>query len=304
MCGVTFPPLSPLSSLAQLDPASWALPLAATAIAVACAALSPLVVARRWAFVGEGVSHSGYGGAGLVWLLSLIFPASELLRSPAGVTLGVAMFGLLAAVGIGRLARGRATGALGFDAATGIFLTASLAFGFLARSVYESRTGASPVEAASLLFGDVRTVAADQAILTALVAAAAVAGLWLCGKEVLAYAFDPELAEIGGVPAAAVHYGLLVAMALVVVVAAKLVGVVLVTALLVLPGATAGLLGGRLARVYAWSFAVAVAAVVAALLVQAWTRGATGTAVPLGPVVVLALVTEFLVAWAASRARG
>ena len=289
--------------IGQVEPAAWALPLAAGAIAVACAALSPLVVARRWAFVGEGVSHSGYGGAGLVWLLSLLLPHNELLRSPAGVTLGVGLFGVLAALGIGRLARGRATGALGFDAATGIFLTASLAFGFLARSIFESSTGASPVEAASLLFGDVRTVAADQAILTALVAAAVVAGLWLCGKEVLAYAFDPELAEIGGVPAAAVHYGLLVAMALVVVVAAKLVGVVLVTALLVLPGATAGLLGGRLARVYAGSFAVAVSAVAAALLVQMWTRGLLASALPLGPVVVLALVGEFLAAWALSRLR-
>ena len=223
--------------------------------------------------------------------------------APAAVTLGVALFGILAALGIGRVARGRQTGALGFDAATGIFLTASLAFGFLARSVYESATGALPVEAASLLFGDVRTVAPDQALLTATVAAAVVLGLWLCGKEVLAYAFDPELAEIGGVPAAAVHYGLLVAMALVVVVAAKLVGVVLVTALLVLPGATAALLGGRLTRVYAASFAVALLAVAAALLAQAWVRSATGTPLPLGPVVVLALVAQFLVAWALARLR-
>ena len=292
-----------LAQLSTAAPAAWALPLAAAATATACAALSPLVVARRWAFVGEGVSHSGYGGAGVVWLLSLLFPHNALLRGPGGVTLGVALFGVLAALAIGKLARGRATGALGFDAATGIFLTASLAFGFLARSVYESATGALPVEATSLLFGDVRTVAADQALLTATVAAAVVAGLWLCGKEVLAYAFDPELAEVGGVPAAAVHYGLLVAMALVVVVAAKLVGVVLVTALLVLPGATAALLGGGLGRVYAGSFVAALLAVAAALAAQAWVRSSSGTPLPLGPVVVLVLVAQFLLAWGAARLR-
>ena len=284
---------------AQTEPAAWALPLAAGATAVACAALSPLVIARRWAFVGEGVSHSGYGGAGVVWLLSLLWPRSDLLRGPAGVTLGVGLFGVVAALCIGRLARGRNTAALGFDAATGIFLTASLAFGILARSVYESVTGTSPVEATSLLFGDVRTVAGDQAVTTALVALAVVAGLWLCGKEVLAYALDPELAEVGGVPAAAVHYGLLVALALVVVLAAKLVGVVLVTALLVLPGATAGLAGGRLGRVYALSLAFAVSAVALALLAQAGARGAT--ALPLGPLVVLALVGQFLVVWTLAR---
>ena len=280
---------------------AWTLPVAAVAAAVACAALSPLVVARRWAFVAEGVSHSGYGGAGLVWLLSLLLPGATLLRQPAGVTAGAGLFGLIAALGIGRLARGRPGQSLGFDAATGIFLTASLALGFLARSAYESATGASPVEASALLLGDARGVAVDQAVASTLVALAVVGGLWLCADEVLAYAFDPELAEVGGVPAAAVHYGLLATIALVVVVAAKLVGVLLVTALLVLPGATATLLGGTLRRAYAASFAAAVLAVTLALLTR--TLAGPGVSLPLGPLTVLWLVAGFLSAWGLARVR-
>lgn len=277
--------------LAQAPAPQWPLPLAAGAVAVACAALSPLVVARRWAFIGEGVSHSGYGGAGMIWLISLALPGIAFLREPGGVMLGVAVFSIATALAIGRLTRDKRLGFLGFDAAVGIVLTASLAFGFLARSIYEQQAGMLPVEAQSLLFGDVRSVDPPRAMLTLLVAVAVVAGLWLTAKETLSYAFDPELAEVGGVPAGAVHYGLLTAIAAVVVVAAPLVGVVLVTALLVLPGAIGALLGATLARLYVLSFVAALVAVMAAVVLS---RIVTG--LPLGPLIVLSLVVEFGVA--------
>lgn len=284
--------------IAQASSAYWPLPVAAAAVGIACAALSPIVVARRWAFVGEGVSHSGYGGAGFIWLLSLLFPSIGFLRTGGGVTVGVALFSLGTALAIGKLTRDRRLGFLGFDAAVGIVLTASLAFGFLARSIYETRTSALPVESHSLLFGDVRSVDPARALLTMVVAASVLAGLWLCAKEALSYAFDPELAQVSGVPAGAVHYGLLSSIAGVVVVGAPLVGVVLVTALLVLPGATGALAGGGLRRLYAISLAAALIAVIAAVGVARLVDG-----LPLGPLVVLALVIEFCLAAAIARAR-
>jgi hypothetical protein len=52
------------------------MPLLATlTMAAACAVLSLFVIARRWAFIGEGISHSGFGGAGLAWLLALAAPS-------------------------------------------------------------------------------------------------------------------------------------------------------------------------------------------------------------------------------------
>lgn len=283
---------------AAANVAFWPLPVAAGAIAVACAALSPLVVARRWAFIGEGVSHSGYGGAGLIWLISLVVPGAAFLREPGGVMIGVALASLATALVIGRLTRARRLGFLGFDAAVGIVLTASLAFGFLARALYEARVGALPAEAHSLLFGDARSVDGPRALVTLLLAAAVLAGLWLWARETLSYALDPELAQIGGVPAGAVHYGLLLAISAVIVAAAPMIGVVLVTALLVLPGATGALLAPTLKRLYAWSFAAALAAVLAAVILAELTP-----ALPMGPVVVLALVAEFAIAGAISRLR-
>ena len=53
--------------------AAGALPeiLTTTSVAAACAVLSVFVVSRRWAFIGEGIGHSGFGGAGTVWMLAL-----------------------------------------------------------------------------------------------------------------------------------------------------------------------------------------------------------------------------------------
>jgi ABC-type Mn2+/Zn2+ transport system permease subunit len=280
----------------QSIPSSWSLPVASAAVAIACAALSPLVVARRWAFVGEGVSHSGYGGAGVVWLVSLLMPGVPFLRSSGGVTIGVALFSLGTALMIGKMTRDKQLGFLGFDAAVGIVLTASLALGFIARSLYESVVGGAPVESQSLLFGDVRSVDPMRALLTVALAAAVVVGLWLCAKETLSYAFEPELAEVGGVPVGIVHYGLLASIAMVIVAGAPLVGVVLITALLVLPGAIGALTGGTLTRLYLLSFVAALGAVALAALAR---RGFP--ALPLGPMIVVALVGEFALAGLASR---
>lgn len=279
--------------------AQWPLFLAASAVAVACSALSPLVVARRWAFVGEGVSHSGYGGAGLIWLLSLALPGVAFLREPAGVMLGVAAFSLITAVAVGKMTRSRRMGFLGFDAAVGIVLTASLAFGFLARSIYETQAGGAPVESQALLFGDVRSVDPLRAVMTLVIATGLLGALWLCAKEVLSYTFDPELAQVGGVPSGAVHYGLLLSIAAVVVVGSPLIGVVLITALLVLPGAIGALLGSTLGRLYSLSVVSALLAVLAAVAMSRSTL-----ALPLGPLVVLALVAELALAAAWARLRG
>src|SRR5688572_22897848 len=79
----------------------------AAAMAVACATLSVFVVSRRWAFIGEGISHSGFGGAGTAWMLALALPGS-VMEQPWVPYCGVVVFSLGAALAIGYLTRGRA----------------------------------------------------------------------------------------------------------------------------------------------------------------------------------------------------
>src|SRR4029077_14125619 len=90
--------------------------LSTSTLAVACALLSVIVVLRRWAFIGEGISHSGLGGAGTAWLLMLAFPALDQSWVPYA---SVVIFCLATALALGALSRSPRVQP---DAAIGIFL--------------------------------------------------------------------------------------------------------------------------------------------------------------------------------------
>jgi manganese/iron transport system permease protein len=264
--------------------------LAATALALACSVLSLFVVARHWAFIGEGISHSGFGGAGTAWLLALFVPA---LDQPWVVYASVVVFSLLTALAIGRLSRGQRVTS---DAAIGIFLVASLAWGFLAQRTYLHFNHAVPVGFDTLLFGDSRGVGTPYALLAVSVSAAVLLTVAMLGKEILAYCFDPQLAETSGVRAAFIHYLMMVLLAAVIVSGVRVVGSVLVTALLVLPGAAALLLSERLKAAMSISIVIALIGAIGGVVISLrWTF------VPAGAAIVLLLFVEFLIAYAVSQ---
>ena len=267
-------------------------PLAATiAMAIACAVLSVFVVARRWAFIGEGISHSGFGGAGVAWLLMLAAPA--LVDQPWVVFVCVIAFCLATALAIGYLSHGsRVTG----DAAIGIFLVASLAFGFLAQQIFRHARGVMPQYADSLLFGQLAAIDARMAIVCMLISLAVIVVVAALGKEILAYCFDPLMAQASGVPTGMIHYLLMVLIAVTIIIGMPITGSVLVTALLVLPGVTANLLSRRLRDVIVIAVACGIiAAIVGVAINAAWRY------IPTGPAIVLTLFIEFLLAYAGRR---
>lgn len=264
--------------------------LTACSIAVACALLSVFVVARRWAFIGEGISHSGLGGAGTVWLLMLAFPPLD--RQPWVVYVGVVVFCTITAVAIGHVTRARRTNS---DAVIGIFMVASLAWGFLAQQIYHQHRGFDPAGWDTYLFGRM-DVTLDFAIGSAAICAAVVAVVVCLGKEIVAYCFDPSTAEAAGVRVGLVHYLLMIMVSLTIVIGVRVAGSVLVTALLVLPGATALLLSQRLNVVLALSLTVGVLGAIGGLAVH-WDK----TFVPIGPGIVLVLFAQFVVAYIWTR---
>ncbi|MGH7180275.1 MAG: metal ABC transporter permease, partial [Tepidisphaeraceae bacterium] len=227
--------------------------IAGVSVASAGAVLSVVVVLRRWAFLGESVGHSAFGGAGVAWLAGLLLPA---LDRPWATEAAVVLFCIATALLIGRLTRG---GRTTFDAVVGAFLVASLAFGFLAQQIYLRHRGMMPPNAENLLFGRLGDVSSSFALASALLCAGVLLVIALLGKEIMAYSFDPLTARTCGVRVGLIQDLLMVLLATVVIIGARIVGSVLVVALLVLPGATALLISRRLP-------AVLVAAVAAALL--------------------------------------
>ena len=271
--------------------------ITAAFMGIACALLSIMVVLRRWAFIGEGVSHAGFGGVGTAWLVSLAVPAlgSESAAYSVAIVFCVAM-----ALAIGWVSR---RDLLHADAAIGIVLVASLAWGFVALSLYNhAKPGGAPPSTGweFYLLGEIRYVSRQSMISGVCISAAVIVTIIVLGKEILSYCMDPDLAEVSGVRAGLIHYLLMVMLALVIVVGMRLAGYLLVTALLVLPGATALVLTQRLGWVIAVSVAVSLVGTIGGLAVRArW--GFINT----GPAMVLLLFAQFVVAYiVAMMARG
>jgi len=273
----------------------------AVSLATACALLSVVVVLRRWAFIGEGISHAGFGGIGTAWLLSLALPG----LTGDGATYAVAVaFCLSVAMAIayvsrshGGAARSPGDEAIAGDAAIGIFLVASVAWGFLALGIYSHFRRATVADWERYLVGDLAGTTGPRAVAALCLCGTVVLCLAALRKEILFYTLDPLLAQVSGVRAGLVHYLLLLLLAAVIVLGMRLVGNFLVPALLVLPGSTALLLSRRLPVVTLISLASSVVGTFAGLIV------ARRYAFPPGPPIVLALFLGFVAAFAVSRVR-
>jgi manganese/iron transport system permease protein len=268
--------------------------IVAVALAVACAVLSVFVVSRRWAFIGEGISHSGFGGAGTAWLAALAFPA--VFDRPWVPYAGVVVFSLGTALAIAHLTRNRR--GIDTDTAIGIFLVASLAWGLVAQRIYLLRTNREPAGWATFFFGQMENVSWNFSLAAAVLSVLVIATVAVLGKEIVAYCFDPALAEASGVPARTIHYLLMLLVAVTIVAGVRVAGNLLIPALLVLPGAAAMQLSGRLRTVIATSVVLGLCGALCGLAVRWRFPG-----IPTGPAIVLALFALFCMSLLAGKVR-
>ncbi len=245
--------------------------------ALLCGSLSFFVVLRRLAFVGSGVAHAAFGGVAVATLFGL--------PPLAG--------GLAAALAVaGATARASEGSSVSEDSAVGVFTVAAMALGVVALGFVKTN-----VDLFGLMFGNILTVApADLAILGVATAAVLVA-LAAFFRPLLLASVDEEGAEVAGVRTGAMRLLVLVLVGVAVVAALKVVGILLVSALLVLPGAAARPLAARWPALLAGSVGVAFASVVGGLLLSVAVDVAPGAAI------ILVGATLFVAALAVGRAR-
>jgi ABC-type Mn2+/Zn2+ transport system permease subunit len=261
------------------------------AMAVACALLSVFVVLRHWSLVGEGIAHSGFGGAGTAWLIAALVPSFA--DKPWLTYTAVVIFCIVTALLIGWLGRDERVYP---DAAVGIFLVASLAWGFVGREVYHAKRGSFPPDFDNLLFGQITQFSTGYSLTVLCMSLAVIAVVWLMNKEIISYTFDPLASRISGVNTTLVYNLMMILIAIVIIISVRVVGTVLATALLVLPGTTALLVSRNLRNVLMTSIATSVIAVLIGLIIyMRWPL------FPLGPAIVLALVLEFAIAYALTK---
>lgn len=245
--------------------------LTALLVGIMCATLGVYVVLRRMAFLGDALSHSIFPGLVLAYLQQW-----NLFWGALGA-------GLLTALGIGLLTR-RQT--LHEDTAIGVLYTGMLALGIVLMSTTRSFR-----DLTHLLFGNLIGVRTAELIMIAVLAALVLGVLLLFHKELQLTSVDPTYATTIGLNPDVIRYGLLMLLALVVVAAIQAVGVILTSALLITPAATAALLTARLQRMLLLSVLFAVGASITGLYASFYLQVASGAAI------VLACTLCFVTVW-------
>jgi len=260
-------------------------------VGLACACLSPFVVLRRMAFVGDGMAHAAFGGLGLG--LFLISGSKSDDAAVQGITIG---FCLVLALAVGRVSR-RGQGRISEDSAIGIAFSVAMALGALLITLrFRSEKHYSP-SWEGYLFGSLLTIGEGQVWLTLALASTVVVLLAVLHKEWMFYTYDENLAEVSGLPVSLLHYLFLLLLVLTVVVAARIVGIVLASASLVLPGLAS------LAVCRSLGSALALAGVLGVVSYEVGLFCSYIWNVPPGSCVILAQFFFFVLATAARRLR-
>lgn len=232
--------------------------LAVTVLAaVVCAVLSCWLVLVGWSLMGDAVAHSVLPGVVLAYLLGVPF------------ALGAVAFGGLAVALIGTVRGPRVRE----DAAIGIVFTTLFALGLVLVSVTPSQ-----IDLAHVVFGNVLGISGSDLAQVAGIGALVLVVALAKRRDLTLYAFDPTHAHALGLRPRRLAALLLGLLALTTVVALQVVGVVLVVAMLIVPGATARLLTDRFPVMLALAPAVAALAAVVGIELAYhadWAPGAT-----------------------------
>ncbi|MGO1560520.1 Manganese ABC transporter, inner membrane permease protein SitD [Actinomycetales bacterium JB111] len=241
--------------------------------AVVCALLSCWLVLIGWSLMGDGVSHAVLPGVVIAYILGIPF------------AIGALVFGLLAVALIGAI---RGTSPIKEDAAIGIVFTTLFATGLVLISVTPSQTDLNHI-----IFGNVLGVSTANLVQIGTLAALALAVLVLKRRDLTLYAFDRTHAHAVGLSPRFLGALLLGLLALTAVVALQVVGVVLVVAMLIIPGATAYLLTDRFGRMLVIAPLVSALSSVVGIYLSYWVDAASGGLVVVVQGAVFAVVYLF-----------
>ncbi|GAB3657939.1 metal ABC transporter permease [Zhihengliuella somnathii] len=193
--------------------------IVALAAALVCSVLSCWLVLMGWALMGDAISHAVLPGVALSYLLGLPF------------AVGALVFGLGAVALIGSL---RSATSLKSDTAIGVVFTALFALGL----AIVSKTP-SDVDLGHILFGNVLGVTDSDMLQVVVLAVVTLGVLLYLRKDLTLLAFDRVHAHALGINTRTLHFLLLTLLALTVITSLQAMGIILVVAMLIIPGATA-----------------------------------------------------------------
>jgi zinc transport system permease protein len=190
-------------------------------VSIACGIIGTLVVINRIVFISGGIAHAAYGGIGLGYFFRF---------SPV---LGAIAFSLAAALGMGAVQRRTRQRA---DTIIGVMWAIGMALGIILLDL----TAGYKSDLMSYLFGSILAVPSGDLLIMVALDLVILVIVVLFYKELLAISFDETFATVRNVPVDAIHMLLLCLIALTVVMMMRVVGLIMVIALLTMPAAISG----------------------------------------------------------------
>jgi zinc transport system permease protein len=240
--------------------------------ALICPAIGVFLVPRRLSLIADSLSHVALAGVALGLFMGI---------SPV---LGALVVTLAGAIGMERL---RSRGALQGDAALAVFLSG----GFALAVVLISLAQGFNADLFAILFGSILTVSPTDVWLIAALGALVLGTVGTFYKQLLAITLNEDLARTSGISVGPLNLLLTVLTALTTVVAMRMVGVLLVSAMIVIPTLTGFALGRSFRQATAVAIGVALLSVVLGLVAAYYLRLAAGGAVVLTALLLFALAS-------------
>ncbi len=191
---------------------------AGIAASVLCGVIGIYVILNRIVFISDGIAHAAFGGIGLGYFLGY---------DPLAFGVGSAV---LTALGIGMVSsRAR----ISEDTAIGVFMATGMALGIMLLTLSQGYAR----DLYGYLFGNILAVTRSDVLIISALTLTILVLVFLLYKEFLLLSFDPIYAEAIGLPMQSLRLLLLVMVAFSVVILIKIVGIIMVIALLTIPGA-------------------------------------------------------------------
>jgi zinc transport system permease protein len=223
--------------------------LAGIAIAIICSLMGVFLVLRRYSLFGDAVAHMAFGGIS-VGLLAGVYP----LWTAFAVS-------VLGALGITKL---RKSTKISGDAAIAVLLVSGLGVGVLLISA----TDGFRVDLFSFLFGSILLISTEDTLLILGISAGIVAALTALRKQLLHMTFDEEQAKVSGINVDRLNYIFVILASITVITSMRLVGILLISALVVLPNITSMMFGKGFKKTVIISISISVFSVVSGIILS------------------------------------
>lgn len=247
-------------------------------VALICAVLSCYLVLKGWSLMGDAISHAVLPGIVIAYLLAI------------PLAIGAFVSGIFCAVAVGYL---KENSRIKEDTVMGIVFSGMFALGLVMFAKVETDQ-----HLMHILFGDLLGITDNEFYQTLAISLVVLLVILVKRRDFLLYCFDASHARIVGFNIKVLHYSLLVLLALVIISAMQVVGVILVVAMLITPGITGYILAKRFDRMLLIALFTAVNSAFWGVFLSFHFDVATG------PYIVLLQALGFLIALVITKLKG